>query len=188
MADLTDYLVQKRQVLAERSARIEAGDLGVTALTARVTAEGRSGVRRIRIRDFQVLTDSPPDFAGYDLGPTSPELQLGILGSCLNHSWLIQAALLDIPIQSLEVEVTGQLDARTGRPGFESVPVHPHDLAYVVRIVSPASNEDIARLEAQVERACPILNLLKNPRTIRGSVELRPAEASATAPTIRRAA
>lgn len=68
MAGLNEYLVQKRQALADRTARFEAGGLGVTHLSAVVAAEGRSGIRRIRIRDFQVITDSPPDFAGYDLG------------------------------------------------------------------------------------------------------------------------
>lgn len=41
-------------------------------LRARTKAEERSGVRRIRIRHHQILSDSPPDFAGYDLGPASP--------------------------------------------------------------------------------------------------------------------
>ena len=40
-----------------------------TVLSASVKAEGRSGVRRIRIRDFQIISDSGPDFAGYNSGP-----------------------------------------------------------------------------------------------------------------------
>ncbi len=89
MSTLIEYLAQKRQALLDRRRRIADGSLGPVPLKARATAEGRSGVRRIRVRDFQVVTDSPPDFAGYDLGPSSPELVLGALGSCLNHSYLI---------------------------------------------------------------------------------------------------
>lgn len=59
--------------------------------SAKVKAKGRSGVREIRIRDFQIISDSPEDYAGYSLGPSSPELQLGVLGSCLAHITLIQA-------------------------------------------------------------------------------------------------
>ncbi|GJD50590.1 hypothetical protein OPKNFCMD_3333 [Methylobacterium crusticola] len=187
MASLNDYLTEKREALAARGARIESGELAVTPLRAQVSAEGRSGVRRIRIRDHQVVTDSPPDFAGYDLGPTSPELQLGILGSCLAHSYLIQAALLGVDVSALDVEVTGELDARAGRPGFEAVPVSPHALAYTVHIVSAAPREAVLRLEAEVERACPILNLLRNAQTIRGAVEHRAPPASA-APVRPRAA
>lgn len=76
--------------LADRTARSEAGGLGSDRLSAVVTAEGRGGFRRVR--DVQAMTDSPPDVAGHDLGPGSPDLQLGILGDCLNDSFLIQAA------------------------------------------------------------------------------------------------
>ncbi len=178
MTDLNSYLEQKRAALSARAARIESGVLGIVPISARVSAEGRSGIRRIRIRDHQVITDSPPDFAGYDLGPSSPELQLGILGSCLNHSFLIQAALLGVEIEELEVEVHGQLDARAGRPGHEATPVSPHDISFTVKVVSSASSDDIAVLQAAVERACPLLNLLKNPQSIRGSVDHRRPEAA----------
>lgn len=168
VSDLREYLRAKKLALDARSARIEAGDSGVSRLAATASAEGRSGVRRVRIRDFQIITDSPPDFAGYNLGPSSPELQLGILASCLNHSVLIQAALLGIAIDSLDVDVSGLLDARAGRPGFEAVPVNPHDISFEVRIVSPASASEISRLEEAVEKACPILNLLRRPQSIAG--------------------
>lgn len=179
MTSLNEYLLEKREALAEREARIAAGSLGVVPLAAQVSVEGRSGVRRIRIRDHQVVTDSPPDFAGYDLGPGSPDLQLGILGSCLAHSYLIQAARLGVPLDAVDVTVSGQIDARAGRPGFEGVPVNPHDLAYTVRIVSPASPEAVASLEAEVDRACPILNLLRAPQALRGRVEHRSPAAPA---------
>ncbi|EEF22656.1 conserved hypothetical protein, partial [Ricinus communis] len=92
MTSLNHYLSEKRSAVLAREALIEAGNAGPNALAARVSAEGRSGVRRIRIRDHQVISDSPPDFAGYNLGPSSPELQLGVLGSCVTHIFLIQAA------------------------------------------------------------------------------------------------
>ncbi|MGX7704980.1 OsmC family protein [Methylobacterium sp. Gmos1] len=181
MTSLSEYLVEKRAAVVAREARIEAGSLGAVPLSAQVSVEGRSGVRRIRVRDHQVVTDSPPDFAGYDLGPSSPELQLGILGSCLAHSYLIQAARLGVPLDAVNVTVSGQLDARAGRPGFEAVPVNPHDLTYTVQIVSPASREAVARLEAEVDRACPILNLLRSPQTVRGTLDHRAPDAPAQA-------
>ncbi len=139
-----------------------------------MTAEGRSGVRRIPIRDFQVISDSPPDFAGYSLGPGSPELQLGVLGSCLTHIFLIQAADRGVPLDSLSVEVSGEMDPRAGQPGFESVPIEPHNIAYTVHIASAADAATIAELHAAVERVCPIFNLLTNPQQIVGRVEHRP--------------
>lgn len=171
MSTLNEYLAQKRAALVQRRARTASNGTVPQRLGATVTAEGRSGVRRIRIRDFQVISDSGPDFAGYNLGPSSPELQLGVLGSCLTHVFLIQAADRGVPLDALEVEVSGQIDPRGGQPGYEHIPVYPHDIAYTVHIASPASDEEIAALHEAVERACPILNLLANPQQIAGRIE-----------------
>ena len=173
MSNLREYLTQKHDALKERREKILDGRIGPTTLSARVSAEGRSGVRRIRIRDFQVITDSPPDFAGYNLGPSSPELQLGVLGSCLNHSYLIQAAALGVRLDSIEVEVTATLDPRGSVD--ENIPVYPHNIAYVIRVETDADAAQLAQLQANIERYCPILNLLKRPQEISGRLEVRPA-------------
>ena len=94
-----------------------------------------------------------------------------MLGSCLNHSYLIQAAALEIPLQSIEVDVEGAIDPRAGSPGFETVPVYPQNISFVVALTTPASDDEIERLRVAVERACPILNLLKNPQDIAGRVD-----------------
>jgi uncharacterized OsmC-like protein len=179
MSDLNDYLAQKRTAVLARNAAIEAGDAQPAQLKASVRAEGRSGVRRLRIREHQVISDSPPDFAGYNLGPSSPELQLGVLGTCVTHIFLIQAAERQVPLESLEVEVTGVIDPRAGKPGHEQTPIWPHQIGYTVHIDSPAPRADIDALFEAVERSCPILNLLRNPQTIRAEVKLVNSKAAA---------
>lgn len=90
MTTLNEHLAQKRAAwLAKKEAARSDPSFKATQLKANVRALGRSGVREIRTRDFQVISDSPPDFAGYNLGPASPELQLGVLGSCLTHITLM---------------------------------------------------------------------------------------------------
>ncbi len=170
MSNLNDYLTEKRAAVLARNERLASGDAKPLALAARVSAEGRSGVRRIRIREHQVISDSPPDFAGYNLGPSSPELQLGVLGSSVTHIFLIQGAEREIPIDSIEVEVTGRIDPRGGRPGFEHIPVPPHDIGYTVHIASPTSKAQIDALFEAVERTCPILNLLRQPQAVQAKV------------------
>ncbi|ALL70255.1 redox protein, regulator of disulfide bond formation (plasmid) [Paraburkholderia caribensis MBA4] len=174
MTSLNEYLVQKRAAwLAKRAAARKDPHIKANQLKANVRALGRSGVREIRIRDFQVISDSPEDFAGYNLGPASPELQLGVLGSCLTHITLIQAAERELRIDSIEVEVTGEQHPLAQQPGFEHVPIFPHNIRYTLDIVSPESPEAIRALHEAVEAVCPIFNLLKNPQTIEG--ELRHA-------------
>ena len=179
MSHLNDYLAEKRTAVLARDAAIEAGTAQPLQLKANVRAEGRSGVRRLRIRDHQVISDSPPDFAGYNLGPSSPELQLGVLGTCVTHIFLIHAAHRQVPLESLEVDVTGVIDPRGGKPGHEHTPIWPHDIAYTVHIDSPAPREDIDALFEAVERSCPILNLLRNPQSIRAEVKLVNSKAPA---------
>lgn len=170
MSHLNEYLSEKRAAVLARSAAIAAGTAQAARLKASVRAEGRSGVRRLRIREHQVISDSPPDFAGYNLGPSSPELQLGVLGTCVTHIFLIQAAERQVPLESLEVEVTGVIDPRGGKPGHEATPIWPHDIGYTVHIDSPAGRAEIDALFEAVERSCPILNLLRNPQSIRAEV------------------
>jgi hypothetical protein len=178
MSTLNEYLGEKRQAIAVRQSRIDAGDGAPLTLAARVRAEGRSGIRRIRIRDFQVISDSNADFAGYDLGPSSPELQLGVLGSCLTHTFLIQAATLGVPLDSLELEISGIIDPRAGSSGFEDVPICPHEIRYAALIESSATPAEIRALREAVERNCPILTLLRQPQAIAGEVRLAQAAGS----------
>ena len=89
MSNLNEYLGQKREAVLLRNAR-DPQTVEPVKLRAQVSAEGRSGVRRIRIRDPSGGERQPADFAGYDLGPSSPELLLGSLGS-LTHIFLIKA-------------------------------------------------------------------------------------------------
>lgn len=172
MSNLREYLVQKREALLAKRAAAAQKAPDPLQISASVRAEGRSGIRRIRIRDYQIITDSPADFAGYGLGPTAPELQLGVLGSCLAHSFLIQAADRQTPVDALEVDVAAEIDARAGQPGYPEITVHPRQIRYTLRVESPASAEEIAVLQAAMETACPILSLLRNPHEISGSVDL----------------
>lgn len=171
MTTLNEYLGQKRDALLARKAFAESSPIQFgSKIGAKVRAAGRSGVREIRIRDFQIISDSPPDFAGYNLGPSSPELQLGVLGSCLTHIALIQAAERQVSLQSLEVEVEGEMHPLAGRPGYEDVPIYPHNIRYKLIIESDEPEEKLQAYHEAIEEVCPIFNLLRNPQHIQGQL------------------
>lgn len=174
MTTLNEYLAQKKAAGQALRAKAEQ-DPKPNTFSAKVKAKGRSGVREIRIRDFQIISDSPENYAGYSLGPSSPEIQLGVLGSCLTHITLIQAAERGVSLESLEVEVTGQQHPLAGKPGYEDIPIYPHNIQYKIHVVSEESPETIAALHEAVERVCPIYNLLKNPQHIAGEIVLQAA-------------
>lgn len=173
MSNLQAYLIEKREALLARNA-VAPEDLEPVTLTARATAEGRSGIRHIRIRDHHIISDSPADFAGYDLGPASPEIFLGSLSSCLTHIFLIHAADRQIPLSRLEVEVQAEIDQRGGKvAGYEQVPFYPYNIRYQVELESTVSEEEIVALQEAVEQWCPVLNLIKNPQSLTGKLLYR---------------
>ena len=170
MSGLRRYVAAKRTAIKARHAAISAAETHVPVqLIAHAEAAGRSGVRRIRIRDFQILSDSPMNFAGHELGPTSPELLLGVLGSCIVHTYIVQAAMLGIDLDGVVVEVTADIDLRAGHPDFEGVPAAPSNIQYTAHVAADVENLD--ELNGNVRRNCPVMNLLEQKNTIRGAVE-----------------
>jgi uncharacterized OsmC-like protein len=183
MAGLKQYLVARRKAWRRRPT-VPPIPSAPVPVTARVRAEGCSGLRQIQIRDFQIYNDLGPDCSGFDLGPTAFELQLGVLGSCLTQSFLLHAAASGVPVERIEVEVTGSIDPLAGAPNQNAPATTPQDIRYTLHVASPAGAAEIARLRDAVERACPILNLLVQPQPIRGTIvhELGPAPSPAASP------
>lgn len=164
MAKLDDYLTYKANVLAQRRSEYEAdASAARVPLKAVSSVAGTTGVRPVRMGDYFIASDSAPTLAGNALGPSSPQMFVGSLASCLVHTYMLQAALLGIPLDDVEIEVTGVLDMTSivGLPAEE--PVTISELAYSTRVSSPASAEEIARLHQIVDRSCPVLNTLRRP-------------------------
>jgi putative redox protein len=114
------------------------------------------------IRDFRLTLDEPPALGGSDAGPNPVELVLAALGACQEITYRLYAEALGIPLNHVSVKLEGRLDLRGFfavadgvRPGFR-------DIRATVEIDSPASEEDIDRLKATVDRHCPVLDMLRN--------------------------
>lgn len=164
MAQLDSYLARKAAVLADRRADFTAKpETALVKLKATAHVAGNTGVRPVQLGNYIIISDSAPGLAGHSLGPTAPELLLGALGSCLVHTYLLQAALLEIPLDSVEVEINGALDM-TGAVGLpHKGPLQLESIRYKPTILSPASAETIQTLHAAVEQACAVLNTLRSP-------------------------
>jgi uncharacterized OsmC-like protein len=164
---LREYLKYKRNAWLykqkrgkQRAEQPDTATLRDSPVPIYVHVDGGTGVRRLHVRQFEILHDNPEYLAGHDLGPTSQEHQLGTLTSCITHITLIQAAAQQIVLDSLSISVKATIDPRAGRPGFEDVPRYPHNIAYTVHVKSPHTLEQIQKLRNDVEAVCPIYNLL----------------------------
>jgi uncharacterized OsmC-like protein len=160
---LRDHLVRLRAALEAANKRPESEQ--PLKLMANSTAESRSGVRRLRIRDFQLLSDGARSTAEYNLAAGSWPTVVGVLGSAVAQDFMIQAALKGIPLDELEVVFTSQPGAATSSGSGTRV-TYPRNLAYIAYIVSPASDAELEQLRQAVERASPVLNLVTQPQGI----------------------
>jgi len=157
-SNLSDYLPYKRAYLDDPDRPVPTG----APLTARISTEGRAGVRRVRIRDHQIISDSGVAGGGSDFGPIPGEFLLAALGGCLSHGWIMQAALADVTLHSLVIDV-----ATTDAPEGSLAPVA---YTYTVSVESDASEATLLRLFAIVEEKSYVYRVLTNPVTINGSV------------------
>lgn len=165
-----------RQLLVKKRAALASASTDTKTLTARVTAESRAGVRRLRIRDYQYLSDSGRDFGGYNLGAGSWDTEVGVLASAVADEFIVQAAKHGVPIDSIDVLFTSNPDAAAVEKTRKVA--YPRNLTYVAYIDSPASEAQLEELRKAVDAGSAVLNLVKEPQPIQhGEVFLTPSPA-----------
>jgi uncharacterized OsmC-like protein len=173
MSGLRDYLTRKLDAMKAFGAE-QPTDAAERKqhLTATVTAEGLTGIRRIKARDFQIITDTGPALAGHDLGARAPEVLLGALGSCVSHTVLIQAALQGINIDELVVEASLDVDSLAGHTDI----VNPvSGISYTIRIESDATPEQLRAMNEALPAICPVLNIVQFAQPVSTSIVLNGA-------------
>ncbi|KAA6346776.1 hypothetical protein EZS27_005721 [termite gut metagenome] len=163
---LTD--LQKRRLAAlEKFEKTPSDQIQPIRLEVRTTAEQRSGVRRIRIRGHQIISDSDYSYGGYSLGPGSPESALTIIASDIADTYLTQASLQGVRIDSLGVSIASRPDLV--RPAERIV--YPHNLLYTIYVKSPASDEQLEEIRLLTEKYSPIFNLISIKQVIKGDID-----------------
>ena len=134
-----------------------------------------NGVRQLTVNDkYLILHDNPEYLGGTDIGMTSSEGVLGILGTCITHISLGQAAELDLDVDSIRLTVEAEWDPRAGRKGYEKTPINLQNVRYTMHVQTPESEEKVKEWLRRVEGICPMYNLFKDTQTfehkiVRGS-------------------
>jgi uncharacterized OsmC-like protein len=164
---LRHYLRQKRDAIMALATARPRGQDWREEVSATVTADDASGVRKLRIRDWQMIGDSGPGFGGWSLGPSSPELLCGVLATCLTHTYEIGAALLEVPFDRVEVRVAAlNNDARFA--GIETDdPATPWAItAHVSLEAAGVAPDRVAALHQYARERCPLSRLLRDPQEV----------------------
>lgn len=170
MTGLRDYLVHKAAAIRNLAASKPDAANWRETVSATCVADDRTGVRKLRIRDWQFIGDSGPGFGGFSLGPSSPEILCGVISTCLTHTYEIGAAMAGIPLDRIEVRVAAENnDARFGGIATED-PATPFNITADVKLEAPeASPEQVAELHRYASANCPLTNLIRTgaPVTVR---------------------
>ncbi len=168
MTAIDSYLDRKRAAMAARQSDWKSDRAASNVrIRASSTLAGNTGVRGTRMGEHFIASDSGPGLAGHGLGPTAPELLLGAMASCLVHTYVIQAILLDVPLDGVTVEVSGALDfgAVVGLPF--TPPLQMTGLEYHADVQSSAAPDQIETLHRAVEENCAVLNTVRLPSEVK---------------------
>ncbi|MDX1619317.1 MAG: OsmC family protein [Balneolaceae bacterium] len=116
---------------------------------------------------------------GNDAGPGPGILERGALGSCLAIGYSQRAAVLEIPVDKIEVDVESEYDARgmlylsDRPPGFDR-------LCYKVYIESPAPEEEILKLVEDTDRHSPVLDDFRRAIPVEREVTVKTTQKEST--------
>ena len=115
-----------------------------------------------KVRQFSIAVDEPENFGGKDSAPTPVEYILAGYAGCLNVVVNLIAKEMNITIQHLEINITGNINPEKlfgvsdkERAGFRSLNIQ-------LDIKSDASKEMLQKLLNQVKERCPVNDNLTN--------------------------
>jgi uncharacterized OsmC-like protein len=129
---------------------------------------------KISSRQFDYYSDEPSVLGGNDKAPTPTELLLGALCACQEIVVKAYAVTLNIPINKIEVEASGELDLRGFlnlhkdiRPGF-------HTVHFSTTIdTTETDTTKLEKLKILTEEQCPVLDVIQNPVSVKGSIQFQ---------------
>lgn len=108
--------------------------------------------------EWKINCDLPENAGGANSGPTPGVLGRAALGSCLAIGYMLWASRLDVPIDSLEVEVQADSDdgvlfgTADGSAGYSEV-------RYCVRVCSNATEEELMKVFDEGDQHSPYLDI-----------------------------
>jgi uncharacterized OsmC-like protein len=121
------------------------------------------GAKLKHTKTHRVEGDHPKEFLGNDKGPSAAELVACALGHCIAGGWGACGALLGVPVESLRIEVEGDLDPQgmlglpepgKVRPGFQNFRVTHY-------VKSKAPKVKLEQVKQMAEDLSPVKDSLR---------------------------
>ena len=167
---------QTIRAIADRHLQLLAVKPSRGFLTSTTRARLGRGLRcEISEGDWRFHVDMPAKVGGDSTAPTPGVLGRGALAGCLAIGVACWAARPEIPLDSVEIEVEADFDAR-GELGVEGVDPGYSEVRYRIAIASPAAPDLLDQLVAKVERHSPYLDVFGRALRLRRTVRLNGRE------------
>ena len=144
--------------------------------TATTTVRIRNGMTAdIEDGQWKMVADESPDFAGANLGPDPGVFTRAGLGSCLAIGYVMWASVLEVPLDSVEVIVETDYDARGSFGVDDSLPPGWAAVRYTATVSSPAPEARIRELIDYADRHSSILDIIRRAVPVTGEVQITSA-------------
>lgn len=124
---------------------------------------------------WKFTADIGKNEGGNDAGPGPSVLERAALGSCLAIGYAKYAAVMEVPIDTLEVEVEADVDAR-GAFGIDNVSPGYTGLRYRVFIKSSASEKVINEVIEKADAHSPVLKNFTRSNEVEREVTIQKRE------------
>ncbi len=121
------------------------------------------------VKAHTITTDEPNEILGSDSGISPAEMVLGALASCLAVGYAANAAALEIDLDEVSFEITGNgslegfMNIGDTRPGLSDIRVKTH-------IKSSAPAEKLRELHSYVNSHSPVWDTICNPVNVTSEI------------------
>ncbi len=122
-------------------------------------------------KDWTFKVDIGEAEGGNNAGPGPGLLQRGALAGCLAIGYVQQAAVMNVPIEHIEITIEADKDL-SGRFGMNDQPAGSKELRYNVLIKSSAPEEVIHKVIEKADRLSPLLDDFRRPIPVKRQIEI----------------
>jgi uncharacterized OsmC-like protein len=159
-----------------------AFERNVKALSLRPSIGRGTAVTKARLREgltceiedgpWRLVADMGEKHGGAAAGPNPGVLGRGALASCMVVGYAMWAARLGVRLETLEVEVQTDYDARGEYGVDDDVAPGYTRMRWIVTVESEAPEADVMSVLEKAEKHSPYLDLFRNPQDLRREVRV----------------